>query len=67
MMDISIVVPLFNEEESLPELLAWIERVCTSHQFSYEVVMIDDGSTDSSWAIVQQLAAQNVKPYKAML
>jgi glycosyltransferase involved in cell wall biosynthesis len=58
-MDISIVVPLFNEEESLPELLAWIERVCTSHQLSYEVVMIDDGSTDSSWAIVQQLAAQN--------
>jgi glycosyltransferase involved in cell wall biosynthesis len=58
-MDISIVVPLYNEEESLPELLAWIKRVCTSHQFSYEVVMIDDGSTDSSWAIVQQLAAQN--------
>ncbi len=60
-MDISIVVPLFNEEESLPELLAWINRVCTSQQLSYEVVMIDDGSTDNSWAIVQQLAAQNAQ------
>lgn len=54
-MDISIVVPLFNEEESLPELAEWIHRVCTEHNFSYEVVMVDDGSTDKSWAVVQSL------------
>jgi glycosyltransferase involved in cell wall biosynthesis len=47
-MDISIVVPLLNEEESLPELCAWIERVVTANNFSYEIIMIDDGSTDSS-------------------
>lgn len=58
-MNISIVVPLLNEEESLPELLAWIERVMAAHQFSYEVIMIDDGSTDNSWKVVQGLSAQN--------
>ena len=54
--EISIVVPLFNEEESLPELLAWINRVCDEHRYSYEVIMVDDGSTDNSWDVVCGLA-----------
>ncbi|RYY97993.1 MAG: glycosyltransferase [Chitinophagaceae bacterium] len=58
-MDLSIVVPLFNEEESLPELTAWIDRVCTEHQFSYEVILVDDGSTDNSWDVVTALRAGN--------
>jgi glycosyltransferase involved in cell wall biosynthesis len=58
-MDISVIVPLKNEEESLPELAAWIDRVMKEHQYSYEVWMIDDGSTDNSWDIIQQLAAAN--------
>jgi glycosyltransferase involved in cell wall biosynthesis len=58
-MQLSIVVPLFNEDESLPELCAWIQKVCEAHQFSYEVILIDDGSKDNSWAVVQQLHAQN--------
>jgi glycosyltransferase involved in cell wall biosynthesis len=58
MLDISIVIPLYNEEESLPELIAWIDRVCNEHKFSYEVVMIDDGSKDNSWSVIQQLSAQ---------
>ncbi len=57
--DISIVVPLFNEEESLPELAEWIERVCAEHGYSYEVIMVDDGSTDDSWSVVEELAANN--------
>ncbi len=57
--DISIVIPLYNEEESLPELLAWIERVCTENKYSYEVIMIDDGSRDNSWDIVKQLSDKN--------
>lgn len=58
-MDISVIVPLKNEEESLPELVAWIERVMQEHHFSYEVWMIDDGSTDDSWNVIQRLAAGN--------
>jgi len=58
-MDISVVVPLFNEEESLPELEAWIRRVMEANKFAYEIVMIDDGSTDRSWAIVEKLSAKN--------
>jgi glycosyltransferase involved in cell wall biosynthesis len=58
-MDISIIIPLFNEEESLPELSAWIERVMADNNFSYEVVLIDDGSTDSSWQVIQTLFNQN--------
>ncbi|MFT4761360.1 MAG: glycosyltransferase involved in cell wall biosynthesis [Paraglaciecola sp.] len=58
-MDISVVVPLFNEEESLPELEAWIRRVMEANKLSYEIVMIDDGSTDKSWAIVEDLSAKN--------
>ena len=58
-MDISVVIPLFNEEESLPELVAWIKKVMDEHHFSYEIIMVDDGSRDSSWAVVQQLSAEN--------
>src|SRR3569833_2263458 len=61
-VDISIVVPLYNEEESLPELVDWIERVCTEHGYAHEVIMIDDGSTDSSWNVIKQLAVD----YKAV-
>lgn len=56
--DISVVVPLYNEEESLPELLEWIDRVMQAHSFSYEVMMIDDGSTDQSWKVIEQLKTQ---------
>jgi glycosyltransferase involved in cell wall biosynthesis len=58
-MDVSIVVPLLNEEESLPELCAWIERVVTASNFTYEIIMIDDGSDDNSWEIIEQLRAKN--------
>lgn len=58
-MDISVVVPLYNEEESLPELVAWIERVMHENRFSYEIVMVDDGSKDNSWQVVEQLQAKN--------
>ena len=58
-MDLSIVIPLFNEDESLPELAAWIERVMTANNYSYEIIMIDDGSTDNSWNVIEQLSAKN--------
>lgn len=58
-LDISVVIPLLNEAESLPELSAWIDRVLTQHQLSYEIVYVDDGSTDNSWEVIQQLSAQN--------
>ncbi|MBV6654746.1 MAG: glycosyltransferase, partial [Mameliella sp.] len=58
-MDISIVVPLFNEEESLPELEAWIRRVMEANGYSYEIVFVDDGSRDGSWEVVEQLRAIN--------
>ena len=54
-LNISVVVPLYNEEESLRELMAWIDRVTTASKLSYEVIMIDDGSSDGSWAEVEQL------------
>ena len=56
--NLSVVVPLLNEQESLPELLAWIDRVCLQHQINYEVIFVDDGSTDNSWQVIQQLATQ---------
>ncbi|MCC7466142.1 MAG: glycosyltransferase family 2 protein [Saprospiraceae bacterium] len=58
-MQISIVIPLKNEEESLPELEAWIRRVCEAHRFSYEVIMVDDGSTDKSWKVIESLKRLN--------
>jgi len=57
--DISIVIPLYNEDESLPELAEWIEKMCAEHGYSYEVIMVDDGSTDNSWQVIQSLAEQN--------
>jgi len=56
-VDISVIVPLKNEEESLPELVAWITKVMEAHRFTYEVWMVDDGSTDGSWEVIQRLAA----------
>ena len=58
-MDISIIVPLLNEEESLPELEAWIRRVMEQNSFSYEIVFVDDGSTDGSWSCIQKLKKNN--------
>ncbi len=54
-MDISVVIPLYNEAESLPELTSWIARVMDENNFSYEIVFIDDGSTDNSWQIIEEL------------
>ena len=58
-MNISVVVPLLNEEESLPELVSWIERVMAENGFSYEVILVDDGSTDGSWRVIEKLNAQD--------
>jgi glycosyltransferase involved in cell wall biosynthesis len=58
-MNISVVIPLLNEEESLPELATWIERVMLENHLSYEVLFVDDGSRDGSWKIIEGLAAQN--------
>ncbi|MBK6379710.1 MAG: glycosyltransferase family 2 protein [Chitinophagaceae bacterium] len=58
-MDLSIVIPLFNEDESLPELTAWIEKVMLQNNFSYEIILIDDGSTDNSWQVIEQLRMAN--------
>ncbi len=54
-VDISVVVPLYNEEESLPELVAWIKRVADENMLSFEIILIDDGSTDDSWSVVESL------------
>jgi glycosyltransferase involved in cell wall biosynthesis len=58
-MDISIVVPLYNEEESLFELCEWIERVVNANSYSYEVILIDDGSKDNSWKVIESLSTKN--------
>ncbi|MFV0290857.1 MAG: glycosyltransferase family 2 protein [Mangrovibacterium sp.] len=58
-LDISIIVPLLNEAESIPELSAWIQRVLVAHGLSYELLFIDDGSTDESWRVIEQLREQN--------
>ncbi len=58
-MDLSVIIPLLNEEESLPELYAWIDRVATREGYTFEVIFIDDGSTDSSWEVITRLAAQH--------
>lgn len=57
-LDISVVVPLYNEEESLPELVDWIEKVMVENRFSFEVILVDDGSTDRSWEVVEELASK---------
>lgn len=65
-MDISIIVPLFNEEESLPKLFEWIERVMTENKFTYEVIFVNDGSTDKSWNVIESLQkhSKNVRGIK---
>ncbi len=57
-LDISVVVPLYNEEESLPELVAWIDRVAVANGLNYEIIMVDDGSTDRSWEVVKELSVR---------
>src|SRR6185503_8215673 len=58
-MDISIVIPFLDEQESLPELVQWIEKVMKENNFSYEIIMVDDGSSDDSWNVVQELRKIN--------
>ncbi len=58
-MDISVIIPLYNEEESLPELFAWIKRVMKENGFSYEVIFVNDGSTDRSWQVIEALKQKN--------
>lgn len=58
-MDISVIIPLYNEEESLPELFAWIEKVMDANKYTYEVIFIDDGSTDASWHVVSEITAKH--------
>ena len=65
-LDISVVVPLYNERESLPELAQWIDSVCKSEGLSYEIIMVDDGSDDGSWQVVEQLKAQYGDKIKAI-
>ena len=59
MVDISVVVPLYNEDESLPELFNWIKQVMQTHGFTYEVIFVSDGSTDKSWDVIEGLKAEN--------
>lgn len=58
-MNISVIVPLYNEDESLPELATWIDRVMKANNFSYEVIMIDDGSKDNSWKVIEAISSEN--------
>ena len=58
-MDISVIIPLYNEAESLPELTAWIQRVMSENRFSYEIIFINDGSTDNSWEVIEELGAKD--------
>lgn len=58
-MDISVVVPLYNEEESISELVAWIVRVMNDNNYSYEIIMVDDGSKDNSWEVIEKLQSEN--------
>lgn len=61
MLHLSIVIPVFNEEESLPELAAWIHKEMSVHQYSYEVILVNDGSTDRSWNVIKELANQDAR------
>ena len=58
-MDLSLVIPLIDEAESLPELTAWIEKVMNENHYSYEIIFVDDGSTDNSWQVIEELRAKN--------
>lgn len=58
-MDISLIIPLYNEEESLPELSDWINRVCTESNLTYEIIFVDDGSSDNSWEVIEELSESN--------
>ena len=58
-MNLSILIPLLNEDESLKELYTWIVSVMKSNNYSYEIIFIDDGSTDSSWSIIEELSTEN--------
>ena len=58
-MDISVVVPLYNEVESLPELVSWIVRVMADNHFTYEIILVDDGSNDGSWEMIVKLKGQS--------
>lgn len=60
-MDVSVVIPVYNEEESIEELAGWIVKVCTSNNLSYEIIFIDDGSSDSSWKIIRRIASDNIQ------
>ncbi len=60
-IDLSIVIPLYNEDESLPELVQWIDKVCLENNISYEAILIDDGSKDTSWKVIENLSAQNTQ------
>jgi len=64
-LNVSIVIPLYNEEESLPELFAWIQKVLSEARLSYELILVDDGSTDKSWQVIQSLASEH-KEIKAI-
>ena len=61
-MDLSVIVPLFNEEESLPELVAWIDRVVKAEKLETEVILVDDGSKDGSWNIIENLQREDLNP-----
>ena len=65
-MDLSIIVPLLNEAESIPELFAWIQRVMSENKFSYEVIFVDDGSTDDSWKVIEELRTSNPEIVKGI-
>ena len=58
-LNISVVVPLYNEAESLPELYSWIVRVMEAHHFSFEIIFVNDGSTDDSWSVIEKIAEKD--------
>ena len=61
MIDVSIIIPLLDEAESLPELSAWIEKVMQENNYTYEIIMVDDGSRDESWNVITDLSRKNPK------
>ena len=65
-MDISVIVPLYNEEESLPELYAWIQRVMKANGFTYEVIFVNDGSKDKSWDVIEDLHRKDAEHVHAI-